>query len=46
MAMHVLPQDILLQTIQDAGLTILEVAEDGSAWNLDFCSQVVLAKRR
>jgi 2-polyprenyl-3-methyl-5-hydroxy-6-metoxy-1,4-benzoquinol methylase len=46
MAMHVLSQDILLQTIQDAGLTILEVAEDGSAWNLDFCSQVVLAKRR
>lgn len=46
MAMHVLPQDILLQAIQDAGLTILEVAEDGSAWNLDFRSQVVLAKRR
>lgn len=46
MAMHVLPQDVFLQTIQDAGLTILEVSEDGSAWDLDFRSQVVLAKRR
>lgn len=46
MDMHVLPQNVLLQTIQDAGLTILEVSEDGSAWNLDFISQVVLAKRR
>lgn len=45
MAMHVLPQDVFLQTIQDAGLTILEVAENGSAWNLDFKSQTVLAKR-
>jgi len=46
MAMHVLPQDVFLQTIQDAGLTILEVSEDGSAWDLGFRSQVVLAKRR
>lgn len=46
MAMHVLPQDVFLQTIQDSGLTILEVAEDGAAWNLEFRSQVVLAKRR
>lgn len=46
MAMHVLPQDIFLQTIQDAGLSILEVTEDGSAGSLEFRSQVVLAKRR
>ena len=46
MAMHVLPQNVFLQTIQDAGLTILEVSEDGSAWDLDYKSQIVLAKRR
>lgn len=45
MAMHVLPQDIFLRTIQGAGLTLLEISEDGSAWNLDFRSQVVLATR-
>lgn len=46
MAMHVLPQNIFLQTIQDAGLILLEVTEDGSAWDLEFRSQVVLAKKR
>jgi len=46
MEMHVLPQHLFLGTIQDRGLTVLEVTEDGAAWDLDYKSQVVLAHRR
>lgn len=45
MEMHVLPQHVFLEKIQSAGLTILEVAEDDAAGNLDFRSQVVLARK-
>jgi len=46
MEMHVLPQHLFLQTIQDRGLTILEVMEDGAAGSLDYRSQVVVARKR
>ena len=46
MEMHVLPQHLFLQAIQDNGLTILEVMEDGAAWSLDYRSQVVVAHKR
>ena len=46
MEMHVVPQHIFLGAIQEAGFTIMEVMEDGSAWNLDYQSQVVLARKR
>jgi 2-polyprenyl-3-methyl-5-hydroxy-6-metoxy-1,4-benzoquinol methylase len=46
MEMHILPQHIFLETIQDAGLTVMEVMEDGAAGSLDYRSQVVLARKR
>lgn len=46
MEMHVLPQHLLLETIQGNGLTVLEVMEDGAAGDLAYRSQVVLARRR
>ncbi|MEI4263446.1 class I SAM-dependent methyltransferase [Roseovarius sp. D0-M9] len=46
MEMHVLPQHVFLETIQGAGLTILEVTENGAAWDLSYKSQVVLARKR
>jgi SAM-dependent methyltransferase len=46
MEMHLLPQHVFFATIQDAGLTILEVTEDAAAYDLSFRSQVVLCRRR
>jgi len=46
MEMHVIPQHLFLETIQDGGLTVLEVMETGAAPNLDCRSQVVLARKR
>lgn len=45
MEMHILPQHVLLEKIQNAGLTVLEVLEDGAAGDLNYRSQVVLARR-
>lgn len=46
MEMHILPQHVFLGTIQDAGLTILEIMEDGAAGDLQYTSQTVLARKR
>lgn len=44
--MHIIPQHVFLAAIQRAGLTILEVMEDGAAGNLNYKSQTVLAYRK
>lgn len=46
MEMHLLPQHVFFETIQEAGLTILEVLEDAAAYDLAYRSQVVLCRKR
>lgn len=46
MEMHVLPQHVFLETIQDAGLTVLEVMEDSATGCLEYRSQVVLSRKK
>jgi len=46
MEMHILPQKVVFDVIEKAGLSIREVVEDGAAWNLDFRSQAFLAQRK